>query len=217
MGFSRVSSHLFVGLTAILGTAMAMSQVQYLPLAYFASLVLWLLVVPFWLARAWPLPDRLLGWLLGWLLLLPTGLALLYLREQGAGLLLSAIALSAIADSAAYFSGRAFGRRKLAPRISPGKTWEGAIGAGLAVTLFAAAIAWHFSCMANCLLSLLLASWLLFVLSVEGDLFESWCKRQAGVKDSGSILPGHGGVLDRVDSHLAVLPVAALLWLWLHG
>lgn len=215
--FGAVFSHLFVGLTAILATAMAMSQVQYLALAYFASLGLWLFVVPLWLARAWPLPGRLLGWLLGWLLLLPAGLALLYLREQGAGLLLGAIALSTLADSAAYFAGRAFGRHKLAPRISPGKTWEGAIGAGLAIILFAAGMAWYFSCPAECLLDLLAASWLLFVLSIEGDLFESWCKRQAGVKDSGNVLPGHGGVLDRVDSHLAVLPIAALLWLWLHG
>lgn len=215
--FGPVLGHLFVGCTAVLAAALAMGQVQYLPQAYLASLGLWLLVVPLWLARAWPLPGRVLGCVLGWLLLLPAGLALLYLREQGAGLLLGAIALSAVADSAAYFAGRAFGRRKLAPRISPGKTWEGAIGAGLAISLFAVAIAGYFACSANCLLSLLLASWLLFALGIEGDLFESWCKRQAGVKDSGTLLPGHGGVLDRVDSHLAVLPVAALLWLWLHG
>ncbi|NWG87592.1 MAG: phosphatidate cytidylyltransferase [Hydrogenophilaceae bacterium] len=215
--FGPVFGHLFVGFTAILGTALAMSQVQFLPQAYLASLGFWLLLVPLWLARAWPLPGRILGWLLGWLLLLPAGLALLYLREQGAGLLLGAIAISAVADSAAYFAGRAFGRHKLAPRISPGKTWEGAIGAGITVSLFALLVGWYYACDSQCLLSLIAASGLLFALSIEGDLFESWCKRVAGVKDSGNLLPGHGGLLDRVDSHLAVLPIAALLWLWLHG
>ncbi len=215
--FGPVSSHLFVGFTASLIAVMAMSQVQFLAEAYLASLGFWLLLVPLWLARAWPLPGRILGWLLGWLLLLPAGLALLYLREQGTGLLLGAIALSAVADSAAYFAGRAFGRHKLAPRISPGKTWEGAVGAGIAIGLFALVVGGYFSCDGRCLLGLIAASGLLFVLSIEGDLFESWCKRVAGVKDSGNILPGHGGVLDRVDSHLAVLPIAALLWLWLHG
>lgn len=217
LSFGPVFSHLFVGFTAILATALAMSGIQHLAPAYFASLALWLVIVPLWLARAWPLPGRTLGWLLGWLLLLPAGLALLYLREQGATLLLGAIALSAIADSAAYFTGRAFGRHKLAPRISPGKTWEGALGAAIAVGLSALAVGLYFACDSQCLMQLVAASGLLFVLSIEGDLFESWCKRQAGVKDSGTLLPGHGGVLDRVDSHLAVLPIAALLWLWLHG
>ena len=215
--FGPVLRHLFVGFSAILMTALAMSGLQQSALPYLAALALWLLLVPLWLMRAWPLPGRALGWLLGWLLLLPAGLALLYLREQGAALLLGAIAVSAVADSAAYFTGRAFGRHKLAPRISPGKTWEGAVGAAIAVVLSALAVGFHLDCHSPCLLQLIATSALLFVLSVEGDLFESWLKRQAGVKDSGTLLPGHGGVLDRVDSHLAVLPIAALLWLWLHG
>ena len=217
LNFGPVFGHLFVGCTAILSTAMAMGQIQSLPSAYFASLGFWLLLAPLWLLRAWPLPGHVFGWLVGWLLLLPAGLALLYLREQGANLLIAVIALSAIADSAAYFSGRAFGRHKLAPRISPAKTWEGAIGAGLAILLLALGLGWYYACDGRCLPSLVAAAGLLFVLSIEGDLFESWCKRVAGVKDSGMLLPGHGGVLDRIDSHLAVLPIAALLWLWLHG
>jgi phosphatidate cytidylyltransferase len=127
------------------------------------------------------------------------------------------VGIVVIADSAAYFSGRRFGKHKLAPSISPGKTWEGAIGAWLAITVYALIvhIASPAACGLKCLPQVLAAFWMLFVLSVLGDLFESALKRQAGIKDSGNLLPGHGGVLDRIDSLTAVLPAAALFWLWL--
>jgi len=118
-----------------------------------------------------------------------------------------------IADTAAYFVGRAWGRRKLAPAISPGKTWEGAAGGLLGALAYA--IICRFFIEGIAWAPYLAAAALLAMVSIVGDLFESAAKRQAGVKDSGTILPGHGGILDRIDSATAVLPVAALLWPWI--
>lgn len=184
---------------------------------YLVALAFFAVLVPLWLARAWPLPNRFIGGLVGWLLLLPTFLALLYLRSESPALVLIAVGVAVVADSAAYFSGRAFGRHKLAPSISPGKTWEGALGAGLAIVVYALLMATlkPRGCDPACLALSAAAFLFLFVFSVLGDLFESWIKRQAGVKDSGNLLPGHGGVLDRIDSLTAVLPIAALLWMLL--
>ena len=117
-----------------------------------------------------------------------------------------------VADTAAYAAGRTWGRHRLAPRISPAKTWEGVAGACAAVAVYYVALLflapeWRW-----------LHGWsgaLLFagvtLMSIVGDLYESWVKRQAGVKDSGALLPGHGGVLDRIDSMNSSLPFAALL------
>ena len=121
-----------------------------------------------------------------------------------------------VADSAAYFTGRAFGRRKLAPSISPGKTWEGALGAVVAVALVGLLLNQWLARVGPMSLD---ASWvfpelmLIVALSIIGDLFESLLKRHAGVKDSGRTLPGHGGVLDRIDSLTSTLPFALLLLL----
>jgi phosphatidate cytidylyltransferase len=138
------------------------------------------------------------------------------LHERSPWLLLAAMALVWVADIAAYFAGRAYGRRKLAPAISPGKTWEGAIGAvaavlvyGLAVMAFAGGLPSF-----GLLLVSALALVLLTAMSIVGDLFESLMKRQAEVKDSSQLLPGHGGVLDRIDSLTATLPLLALVLLW---
>jgi phosphatidate cytidylyltransferase len=115
-----------------------------------------------------------------------------------------------IADTAAYFVGRAWGRRKLAPSISPGKSWEGAIGGVVGAAAYAIICANFIQGIARP--AFLAAAVLLAMVSIVGDLFESAAKRQAGVKDSGTLLPGHGGILDRIDSATAVLPLAALLW-----
>jgi phosphatidate cytidylyltransferase len=131
-----------------------------------------------------------------------------------------------IADIGAYFSGKAFGKRKLAPSISPGKSWEGAIGGAVAVLLIAAlailfgapALADTFAARVQARFGWLALAAVLLVLvaaSVVGDLFESQLKRRAGVKDSSSLLPGHGGVLDRIDALIPVLPLAALIDHWL--
>jgi phosphatidate cytidylyltransferase len=145
--------------------------------------------------------------------------SLLALYRHGALFLFSALAVVWIADIAAYFAGRAFGRRKLAPHISPGKTWAGAVGAVVAVLLAAVAVwlGWPDSGLfSNALFARapvigLLALGLLVAVSIVGDLFESLLKRHAGVKDSSGLLPGHGGVLDRIDALLPVLPAAVLL------
>ncbi len=157
---------------------------------------------------------------LGGALLVAAWVAAMLLYRDGVLMLLSAAALVWIADIAAYFAGRAFGKRRLAPHISPGKTWAGVAGALIAVlgsALLLAAAAPQLRLFSTWLLqtlpfgSALLALALLVALSIVGDLFESLLKRQAGVKDSGRLLPGHGGVLDRIDALLPVLPAAALL------
>ena len=117
-------------------------------------------------------------------------------------------------DIGAYAAGRAFGRRKLAPHISPGKTWAGAYGALVAGVLLALIGAWLLGVRDARLLALALLAAATVAISIVGDLFESLLKRHAQVKDSGSIFPGHGGLMDRLDSVFAALPIfAAGLWL----
>ena len=170
----------------------------------------------------WDSPQRIA--LMAVPTLLPTWWALVYLKTlSGPGwLVFSLIALVSVADIGAYFSGRRWGRRKLAPRLSPGKSWEGVWGgmtASLAVAAALAAIV-HLNVQALDLLQwilLLLAALLVAAVSVMGDLFESMLKRQRGMKDSGRCLPGHGGLLDRADSLLAAAPVFALAVLLIRG
>jgi phosphatidate cytidylyltransferase len=171
----------------------------------------WILVAPLWLWRGVSPGHRRLLALAGVPLLVPAGLALVALPPRE---VLAVLVLCWVADTAAYFVGVRYGRRKLAPAISPGKTWEGAAGGLAGVLAYALALGlW-----AGARLDLLLAAAaLLAVLSVVGDLFESAAKRQAGVKDSGALLPGHGGVLDRIDSATATLPLAAALAPWIVG
>ncbi len=175
------------------------------------SLLMWLVVAPLWLWRRWKLVDRNQAAMLGWLLLMPAWFALLAWRpgpEQGPALL-AVMALVWIADTAAYFAGRAFGKHKLAPAISPGKSWEGVAGGMLATGIYTLWVG-HSGVFDFSLpwWGWLAAGWALTAVSVVGDLLESWFKRAAGVKDSSQLLPGHGGVLDRIDSLIAVLAVS---------
>jgi phosphatidate cytidylyltransferase len=145
--------------------------------------------------------------------LAPAWLALVHLHGQSPGgrlLVLGLIGMIALADSAAYLVGSRLGRRKLAPRLSPGKTWEGLLAALIAagLSLLLAGVLLGLSPPVALLLMLLGA--VTVALSVVGDLFESWLKRRRGRKDSGALLPGHGGVLDRIDSMTAAAPVFAL-------
>ena len=189
-------------------------------LIYAVASAFWLCAVPLWLWRAWQ-PARYWLALSGAVVLIPTWMALVQLRDQGMLLLLLVMAVVWISDSAAYFSGRRFGRRKLAPSISPGKTWEGVAGALLAVGLYG--VVWIGAGQAYFPKTLgasrapaawmLVLLWLLAAAGIYGDLFESALKRRAGVKDSGTILPGHGGMLDRIDALIAALPLAALAYI----
>lgn len=161
--------------------------------------------------------------LLAILLCLSAWCALMLFLRAGTVLLLSVLVIVWLADTAAYFSGRAFGRRKLAPSISPGKTWAGVWGAVAAVVVVAI-VAAHVAPAAPLYSNRLLGSLgviatapilaFLVAVSVVGDLFESLLKRQAGKKDSGQLLPGHGGFYDRLDAMLALLPASALFWAW---
>jgi phosphatidate cytidylyltransferase len=138
--------------------------------------------------------------------------------------LLSVMALVWVADIGAYFAGKAFGKHKLAPSISPGKSWEGAVGGWMAV-LAVAAVSTTLPILADSFAARLLAAWgwpgfiivmtLIVAASIVGDLFESQLKRRAGMKDSSNLLPGHGGVLDRIDALVPSLPLAVLLGAWL--
>ncbi|MDR3390906.1 MAG: phosphatidate cytidylyltransferase [Sulfuriferula sp.] len=202
-------------------TNVALAGVVYVldlaPWLYLAAVILWLIVVPLWLAAGWQLKSAWLRVPLGVLVLLPLWAALVELRGHGPWWVLLLMGVVWIADTAAYFTGRQFGKHKLAPLISPGKTWEGVAGAAVAVVVYGGIVlavlrspgfdpyAWA--------LPMLMLGVVMLYLSILGDLFESWIKRVANVKDSGNILPGHGGVLDRIDALTSTLPVAALILL----
>lgn len=187
-------------------------------LLWLVALIYWLLCVPLWLRAQWRLQRGLLGWLAGWMVLIPAWSGMAWLYSLGPWTLLAAMALVWVADIAAYFCGRRFGRHKLAPTVSPGKTWEGALGAVLGVWLYAAWLMQRGGLFSQLSWPALIAWFaglaVLTAVSILGDLFESLIKRQAGVKDSSQLLPGHGGVLDRIDSLTSTLPLVALLsWL----
>ena len=170
----------------------------------------WWVIALLWLSLA---PQRVAPWsaaLAGVAALVPTWLALGHLRlgaEQGAQWTLYALVLIVAADTGAFFCGRAFGRVKLAPRVSPGKTWEGVFGGMLLAGCIAALGTELFDVPAAVFLPVALAA---AAFSIVGDLTESMLKRAAGVKDSGHLFPGHGGILDRVDSVAAGVPIFVL-------
>ncbi len=198
----------------ILCVALIQAYVGLTPLLLTASVIWWL----FTTLRLFTLTPQAMPkvyWgkaLTGWLVIPVAVIAMHSLHlNQGAEWLLYGLMLVWVADIGAYFSGRTFGRRKLAPRISPGKTVEGLLGAILATTLYSAAAAVYFSLQPKQTVMLLMLSLVLTLISVVGDLYESVLKREFGVKDSGNILPGHGGMLDRIDSVLAAMPFFALV------
>lgn len=139
----------------------------------------------------------------------------IHAMEQGADLLFYALSLVWVADIGAYFSGKKFGKNKLAPLISPGKTKEGLVGAIIATSLYTLLASYYFNFGTGQTALLVLLSIILTIISVSGDLYISFLKREAGLKDSGKILPGHGGILDRIDSVLAAMPVFLIGFNWL--
>lgn len=184
---------------------------------YALAMVFWLAVVPMWLSRKWRLQSVPVAVLVGLVVLVAPALALAHLRQIGPGFLFWSMGAVWLADIGAYFSGRAWGRHKLAPNISPGKTWEGAIGGAALVVAYGIGMILWTGWLGGSVSKLLLFAVGLIgfaALSVQGDLFESLLKRQAGIKDSGQILPGHGGVLDRIDSLTSTLPLVGLAILY---
>ena len=187
------------------------------------SVIFWFFIAPFILAKGMNLSlqkIRPFYVVLGLILLSATWFALVFLRELGVIFLLTSIALVWVADIGAYFVGKAFGKRKLALQISPGKSVEGAIG-GLALSYGYALLCVIYLPLESSLFGawairfgwvpMFLMVTVLVAFSIFGDLFESQLKRLAGVKDSSHLLPGHGGVLDRVDALIPTMPIAALL------
>ncbi|MBM7423256.1 phosphatidate cytidylyltransferase [Spongiibacter marinus] len=183
----------------------------------FVAACVWWAVALLWV-KGYPVSAGLWGSrpvriVMGVAVLLPTWLALSYLRNlpNGAWLLLMLVALVAIADIGAYFFGRRFGKAKLAPAVSPGKSWAGFWG-GLACSVSFMAALWYFwpGGMPVSLPAMLVLAAITSLASVLGDLLESMVKRHRGIKDSSQLLPGHGGVMDRVDSLTAASPVFAL-------
>lgn len=187
------------------------------------AVIFWFFIAPFILSKGMNLSlEKLRPFyvVLGLILLPATWFALVFLRELGLIFLLSSMALVWVADIGAYFVGKAFGKHKLAVQISPGKSIEGAIGGLILCYLYAFSCVYFLS-----FESTLFGAWairfgwvpmflmvtVLTAFSIFGDLFESQLKRLAGVKDSSHLLPGHGGVLDRVDALIPTMPIAALL------
>jgi phosphatidate cytidylyltransferase len=232
-GYSQTKA-IFFALDAFVICAglMYVGMTRYpLPMLWLLATALWVLVSGYLLTKgvnSWAQIPKALRLVLGVLLICTTWLAVSQLRQIGINLLLSTLVLVWAADICAYaagrlFGGKVFGDRKLAVTISPGKTWEGVIGGFMGVLLIAYFWLWVDQKYASDSLSLytllqerfgwfmLLALVFLTMLAVVGDLLESLVKRSAGVKDSSGLLPGHGGVLDRVDALLPVLPAAMFL------
>jgi phosphatidate cytidylyltransferase len=216
VGFSKtqIRAYLIISLLAGLFVLMRLQQ-HNLHHFFFQSLLVfsistlfWTLIVPIWLAKQFKLSGVVAKGLLGWLLMLPLWLALICAKIVDPMLVLVLLATIWIADSAAYFAGKNFGKHKLAPTISPGKTWEGVFGALIGVTIFGAILHFGFNVGTPAIFP---ALWLTTCFGVIGDLFESLMKRQANIKDSGDLLPGHGGILDRIDGIIPSLPIAILM------
>ncbi len=198
----------FTGLTLILAAGVLWTGPDILFLwlgvtAWFAAII-WLInpeaAIPGWVRLALGVVILITGW---------AAVVILHQQEYGNWLVLMLFALVVAADVGAYFAGRQFGRKKLAPRISPGKTWAG-VGGGLLCALPVALVGAGLLPVTG-FLGFVVIGLVTVLFSVVGDLVESLLKRHAGVKDSGELLPGHGGVLDRADSLLAAAPVFLIL------
>ena len=174
----------------------------------------WIFIAPMWLRGQWKTRNKPVMAVLGAVLIVALWMAMVSLHALSPWLALGVMVIVWLADTAAYFSGRKFGRRKLAPVISPNKSWEGVYGALVCVAIYATLVVTMSplsSLSVTARVIIVVVALGLAAVSVVGDLFESVMKRQAGVKDSGATLPGHGGVLDRIDAQFPVLPIAALV------
>lgn len=213
---SAVSTPMLVG--AMLGwVALCLALPVLWPVLWLAAALYWVLLALPWVLRfparpSWFRTPVLLG--AGFLTLGATAAAMFSLWQKSPYWLLYVFGLVWVADSGAYFAGRALGKTKLIPAVSPNKTVEGLAGGLLLDVVLVAGVAFALHLSGLMLWGFVGCSLLAAGLSVLGDLAESMFKRQAGIKDSGTLLPGHGGVLDRIDSVLAAMPVFALGFWW---
>jgi phosphatidate cytidylyltransferase len=201
---------MYVGLVAVLMGLVTWLAPQINGLLFQVALAWWVCALVWTLFYPTPIPD-VVRWVAGALVLVPLYNALMVLYLAGPAILLGALLIVWAADTGAFVAGKLFGRVKLAPQISPGKTWEGVIGGLLTVAVLSVAGAYLFDARVAVLVPFCLA---VACASIVGDLTVSMFKRTAGLKDSGSIFPGHGGVLDRVDSVAAAAPLFALGIAW---
>lgn len=193
---------------AWLADPLKFQQLMMVSCGWWVLALLWILLAPTRVGRVAAAGAGLLA-------LLPTWIALLHIDaqwERGAQWTLFVLVLSFAADTGAYFTGRRFGRLPLAPRVSPRKTWEGALGGMLLGLVVSAFGSFWFGLPPARFLPLCLAA---AAFSIVGDLTESMLKRHVNLKDSGRVFPGHGGVLDRIDSVSAATPVMTLGLIWL--
>lgn len=219
IAFLAVSALLGVAILFILDDALPSDVVFIFSLSSIIATLFWVLIVPLWLKFGWRPQNKLVLCLTGWLVIFPTWFAFIEHRIISPWLLLGLMGLVWVCDISAYFTGKAFGRHKLAPSISPGKTWEGVWGAMVGVLIYAL-ICFGALRYFNKFSELESLSWAIIIfgalslaiVSIIGDLFESWMKRGAGLKDSSNLLPGHGGVLDRIDALTSTLPIASCLF-----
>jgi phosphatidate cytidylyltransferase len=201
---------MYVGLVAVLMGLVTWQAPQINGLLFQVAVAWWICALVWTLFYPTPIPAAV-RWVAGLLVLLPLYNALVVLYLASPAVLLGALLIVWAADTGAFVAGKLFGRVKLAPQISPGKTWEGVIGGLVTVAFLAVVGAYLFDARVAVLVPFCLA---VACASVVGDLTVSMFKRTAGLKDSGSIFPGHGGVLDRVDSVAAAAPLFALGIAW---
>jgi phosphatidate cytidylyltransferase len=225
-GLTRGAQSAYLAVSGAIGGCVWLLYLQRVPgdfpaaamTAFLIAAAFWIFAAPSWLAARLR-PSASMCAVAGWIVAWPMWFALVVLRDSSPWLLLALAALVWVADISAYFAGKRFGRHKLAPAVSPGKTWEGVAGGLVGVALYGAvlcAAAGHWDTPLTPLFApghgipAILAMLGLTAVSIVGDLFESWMKRGAGLKDSSNLLPGHGGILDRVDALTSSLPLAAL-------
>jgi phosphatidate cytidylyltransferase len=194
----------------------ALKLISLIGVAWWCVVLLWLWRLDF--AKTDTAINRSIKLMAGSLSVIPAWCALSWLHgstSNGPYWALYAVAIASVADSGAYFAGVSFGKHKLAPRISPGKTWEGVAGGIFAIALMSMAATPLLGLKWNMLHALLGITLVATLFSIAGDLFESLMKRHSGFKDSSDLIPGHGGLMDRLDSVLAALPIFVIGKAWL--
>ena len=221
---SGVKNHMLRGLYALSimsGTYVAQQlvsdNISLLNILLMITVITWCVVIYYMFSHGPKKTDHsisIIKLLVGFFGVIPPILALLFIHKESTAWLFYALSIVWVADIGAYFSGKRFGKKKLAPNLSPGKTQEGMIGAVFATTIYSALAGYYFQLDIISVIVLLLISIVATVISVAGDLSISLLKREMNLKDTGKILPGHGGILDRIDSVLSSAPFLALFLGW---